>query len=216
MSKKKLHLGIDSSLSLCSITVFTDKKIIWHKEKKCDFGHEKYLPVLLQKLVRELRCTPDQFISVYLNNGPARYTCIRSCHALVKGYFLFHDVRYQSCNIYQHFLLGEKQIMPQARIACALDTNRRDIAIQEITSKGKLKGSMKTFKLEPTLIEHLRSFDLIIGNSKKKIRDRFPEDAKNVPFSRNQKVSSEFFKNAKASLKTTKTIPRIIYPYSPV
>ena len=52
---KNLELGIDSSLSYCSITLFKNKKIFWDDFKKNDFGHEQNLSVMLQKMLNETR-----------------------------------------------------------------------------------------------------------------------------------------------------------------
>ena len=48
-------MGIDSSLSYCSITLFKNKKILWDKVRKCDYGHEKVLSKLLEKLLQETK-----------------------------------------------------------------------------------------------------------------------------------------------------------------
>ena len=45
---KNFEIGIDSSLSYCSITLFKNEKIIWDKTVKSEYGHEKILSELLQ------------------------------------------------------------------------------------------------------------------------------------------------------------------------
>ena len=50
---KNFEIGIDSSLSYCSITLFKNEKIIWDKTVKSEFGHEKILSKLLADLVKK-------------------------------------------------------------------------------------------------------------------------------------------------------------------
>ena len=93
MSKqlKNLELGIDSSLSYCSITLFKNKKIFWDRFKKNDFGHEKNLSLMLQKMLIETQITPKNIGYLHLNNGPARFTAIRNCHAVSYTHLRAHE-----------------------------------------------------------------------------------------------------------------------------
>ena len=111
MSKqlKNLELGIDSSLSYCSITLFKNKKIFWDRFQKNDFGHEKNLSLMLQKMLIEMQITPKNISFLHLNNGPARFTAIRNCHALMKGFFFGHKVKIFSYKIFEHYFLGINQ-----------------------------------------------------------------------------------------------------------
>ena len=52
---KNFDIGIDSSLSYCSITLFKNEKIIWDKTVKSEFGHEKILSKLLADLVKKTK-----------------------------------------------------------------------------------------------------------------------------------------------------------------
>ena len=121
MSKqlKNLELGIDSSLSYCSITLFKNKKIIWDRFHKNDFGHEKNLSLMLQKMLIEMQITPENISFLHLNNGPARFTAIRNCHALMKGFFFGRKVQIFSYKIFEHYFLGINQSF-QKNILCGL------------------------------------------------------------------------------------------------
>ena len=101
-----LEMGIDSSLSYCSITLFKKKKIIWDQCKKCEYGHERVLSILLNKLVREMRINPVNIGYLHINKGPARFTAVRNCHALTKGFFFSHKIKIYSYSIFEHFYLG--------------------------------------------------------------------------------------------------------------
>ena len=214
-SIKNLNIAIDSSLSYCSITIFKDEKIIWNKEKKCNFGHEKYLSILLDKMAKELKVTPKNFSSLYLNYGPARFTCIRSCHSLMKGYFIHHPIKIYAYTIFEHFYLGLKKNHPGS-IGCIIDTNRRDIGLQAMNSKGKAIGNFQTVQINEDLINKLDDYDVIMGNGINKIKDMdgFLSIQKKClyPFS----LKSKFLMKNHYTKKPLKNIPRIIYPYSPI
>ena len=149
---KNLELGIDSSLSYCSLTLFKNKKILWDRFQKNNFGHEKNLSLMLQKMLSETQITPKNISFLHINNGPARFTAIRNCHALMKGFFFSHTVKIISYKIFEHYFLGINQPL-QKNILCIIDTNRRDLAIQKINPDGKLIGKTKTYLIDDQLIE---------------------------------------------------------------
>ena len=98
-----LEIGIDSSLSYCSITLFKKKKIIWNKGKQCEFGHEKALSKLLHQMATQTHIVPENINYLHINKGPARFTAIRNCHALVKGYFIY---RMDKTNLISYFIMA--------------------------------------------------------------------------------------------------------------
>ena len=90
---------------------------------------------MLQKMLIEMQITPKNISFLHLNNGPARFTAIRNCHALMKGFFFGHKVQIFSYKIFEHYFLGINQSF-QKNILCIIDTNRRDLAIQKISPQG--------------------------------------------------------------------------------
>ena len=215
INEKNLSMAIDSSLSYCSITIFKDEKIIWNKEKKCNFGHEKYLSILLDKMTKELGLLPRNFSSLYLNYGPARFTCIRSCHALMKGYFIQHSVNIYAFTIFEHFYLGLKNNQSNS-IGCIIDTNRRDLGLQALNNKGKIIDDFHTLIIDNDLIKKLNRFDTIIGNGISKIKDL--ENFLTIKHKCLKPISlkSKYLMKSHYNKKPLKSIPKIIYPYSPI
>ncbi|MAV82916.1 MAG: hypothetical protein CMI90_05595 [Pelagibacteraceae bacterium] len=214
--RKNLSLGIDSSLSYCSITVFKNEKIIWNSEKKCDFGHEKYLSKMLAKMTKDLSINSYDFDSLYLNFGPARFTCIRGCHALMKGYFINNPIKIYAYSIFEHYFLGISKLSFN-RLACIVDTNRRDLGVQIINQKGELIGSLTTYNIDDNLINELNKNDFIIGNGINRLNhiDSFKKISKKCK--KPIQLKSKYFINYKFfSKKPQKTIPLIEYPYSPI
>lgn len=215
VNKKNLSMAIDSSLSYCSITIFNNEKIIWNKEKKCNFGHEKYLALLLDKMVNELKVSPKNFDSLYLNYGPARFTCIRSCHALIKGFFIHQPINIYAFTIFEHFFLGLKNKHFQTLI-CILDTNRRDVGIQIMNNQGQIIGNFETLAIDENLIKKLNEHDFIIGNGIEKIKElKDFSEIKNKCLQPMQ-LKSKYLVNNFYKKKPLKKIPKIIYPYSPI
>ncbi len=217
MSKqlKNLELGIDSSLSYCSITLFKNKKIFWDRFKKNDFGHEKNLSLMLQKMLIETQITPKNISFLHLNNGPARFTAIRNCHALMKGFFFGHKVQIVSYKIFEHYFLGVNQSF-QKNILCIIDTNRRDLAIQKLSPHGKLIGKIKTYSIDNQLIELLSGDYVLMGNGIEKLKK-----IKGYSFIKKKlmgpiELKSNYFINNVYQKKQQGKFPRIIYPYSPV
>ena len=217
MSKqlKNLELGIDSSLSYCSITLFKNKKIFWDRFQKNDFGHEKNLSLMLQKMLIEMQITPKNISFLHLNNGPARFTAIRNCHALMKGFFFSHKVQILSYKIFEHYFLGMNQSF-QKNILCIIDTNRRDLAIQKLSPQGKLIGKIKTYLIDNQLIDLLSGDYVLMGNGIEKLKK-----IKDYSFIKKKlmgpiELKSNYFINNVYQKKSQGKFPRIIYPYSPV
>ncbi|MFL2514541.1 MAG: hypothetical protein ACJ0RK_04245 [Alphaproteobacteria bacterium] len=214
MSKQlnNLELGIDSSLSYCSITLFKNKKIFWDGFKKNDFGHEKNLSLMLQKMLTETQITPKNISFLHLNNGPARFTAIRNCHALMKGFFFGHQVQILSYKIFEHYFLGIKQSY-QKNILCIIDTNRRDLAIQKLNPQGKLIGKIKTYLIDDQLVKLLSGDYVLMGNGIEKLKDySFIKKKLMGPI----ELKSNYFVNNVYLKKPQGKFPKIIYPYSPV
>jgi tRNA A37 threonylcarbamoyladenosine modification protein TsaB len=67
---KNLELGIDSSLSYCSLTLFKNKKILWDRFQKNNFGHEKNLSLMLQKMLSETQITPKNISLFFVSSTP--------------------------------------------------------------------------------------------------------------------------------------------------
>ena len=214
MSKQlnNLELGIDSSLSYCSITLFKNKKIFWDGFKKNDFGHEKNLSLMLQKMLTKTQITPKNISFLHLNNGPARFTAIRNCHALMKGFFFGHQVQILSFKIFEHYFLGIKQSY-QKNILCIIDTNRRDLAIQKLNPQGKLIGKTKTYLIDDQLVKLLSGDYVLMGNGIEKLKDySFIKKKLMGPI----ELKSNYFVNNVFLKKPQGKFPKIIYPYSPV
>jgi tRNA A37 threonylcarbamoyladenosine modification protein TsaB len=212
---KNLELGIDSSLSYCSLTLFKNKKILWDRFQKNDFGHEKNLSLMLQKMLSETQITPNNISFLHINNGPARFTAIRNCHALMKGFFFSHTVKIISYKIFEHYFLGINQPL-QKNILCIIDTNRRDLAIQKINPDGKLIGKTKTYLIDDQLIELLKDSYALMGNGIEKLKK-----IKEYSFIKKKiigpiELKSNFFVKNSYLKKPQLKFPKIIYPYSPV
>jgi|TARA_B100000085_G_C18524693_1_gene505249 tRNA A37 threonylcarbamoyladenosine modification protein TsaB len=210
-----LEMGIDSSLSYCSITLFKKKKIIWNKGQSCEFGHEKVLSNLLRQMVKQTHVLPENISFLHLNKGPARFTAIRNCHALAKGYFINHSVKIFSYSIFEHFFLGLSRKVKKD-ILCIVDTNRRDLAIQKINPNGKLIGKTRTMLIDNDLVHLLKDDYLLIGNGVNKLSKK-----KEFKFIKNRvigpvKLESNYFINRIFDKKGNNRFPKIIYPYSPI
>jgi len=210
-----LEMGIDSSLSYCSLTVFKNQKILWNKSVKADFGHEQKLAKLLQVCVQELKISPKNIAFLHLNHGPARFTAIRNCHALVKGFFLNHPTKILNYNIFEHYFLGINK-EPSKKIICILDTNRRDLAIQQINQKGKLIGKTVTYKIDESLKLLLQKDVIIMGNGVLKLKTmpefKFLKSKECGPIH----LKSDFFVQKFYDKKPKLNISKIIYPYAPI
>jgi tRNA A37 threonylcarbamoyladenosine modification protein TsaB len=212
---KNLELGIDSSLSYCSLTLFKNKKILWDRFQKNNFGHEKNLSLMLQKMLSETQITPKNISFLHINNGPARFTAIRNCHALMKGFFFSHTIKIISYKIFEHYFLGINQPL-QKNILCIIDTNRRDLAIQKINPDGKLIGKTKTYLIDDQLIELLKDSYALMGNGIEKLKK-----IKEYSFIKKKiigpiELKSNFFVKNSYLKKPQLKFPKIIYPYSPV
>ena len=210
-----LEIGIDSSLSYCSITLFKNKKILWNKIKKCEYGHEKVLSKLLEKMVRDTKVQPKNIENLHLNQGPARFTAIRNCHALMKGFFFNHKVKILSYSIFEHYFLGVSEKISK-NLICVIDTNRRDLAIQEINNKGKHVGKTSTYLINDDLLNLLIRDNFLIGNGLDKLKRisgfKFIKKKElKIP-----RLQSNFFVNDFYRKKLNYKFPKIIYPYSPV
>ena len=212
---KNLEIGIDSSLSYCSITLFKNKKILWDQAKKCQYGHEKILSKLLEKLINDTKIRPENIKNLHLNNGPARFTAIRNCHALMKGFFFDHKIRIFSYSIFEHYFLGIKKEMVK-NLICIIDTNRRDLAIQKINKKGKLVGNTKTYSINDDLLSLLEMDNLLFGNGLKKLREHPDFNSIRKKELKVSRLQSNFFVNNFYKKKASYTFPKISYLYSPV
>ncbi len=212
---KNFEIGIDSSLSYCSITLFKNEKIIWDKTVKSEFGHEKVLSKLLAELVKKTKIKAEYIKKLHLNKGPARFTAIRNCHALMKGFFINHKVEIVSYSIFEHFFLGLKK-RPSKNVLCLVDTNRRDLAIQKIDKSGKLVGKTRTLKIDSDLIDLLSQDYYLIGNGIEKLKNisefKFIK-GKALSLTR---LESNYFVNKYYRRKSFYKFPKIIYPYSPI
>ena len=208
-------MGIDSSLSYCSLTVFKNQKILWNKSVKADFGHEQKLAKLLQDCIQKLKISPKNIAFLHLNHGPARFTAIRNCHALVKGFLLNHTTKILNYNIFEHYFLGMNK-EPSKQIICILDTNRRDLAIQQINKKGKLIGKTVTYKIDESLKSLLQKDVIIMGNGVLKLKSmpefKFLKTKECGPIH----LKSDFFVQKFYDKKPKQNISKIIYPYAPI
>ena len=212
---KNFEIGIDSSLSYCSITLFKNEKIIWDKTLKCEYGHEKILSKLLQNLVAETKIEASHIKKLHLNYGPARFTAIRNCHSLMKGFFINHKVEIVGYSIFEHFFLGIKKKLTK-NVLCVIDTNRKDLAVQEINTIGKLIGITKTLKIDSDLVSLFSQDYLLIGNGLEKLKN-----ISEFNFIKNKiifptKLKSNYFVNTSYKKNLNYKFPKIIYPYSPI
>ena len=214
-SKKDLSIAIDSSLSYCSITVFKNKKILWNKEKQCNYGHEKYLSLMLDKMVKELSVSYKSFGCLHLNYGPARFTCLRNCHSLMKGFFIQHSIKIYAYTIFEHYFLGTNNLLYK-KLGCLLDTNRRDIGFQVMNNKGRPIGNFKTLLIDRDLINYISSCDYIIGNGVKRIRDLENFEVISDKCKEPIELKSKYLVNDFFQKKPLKKLPKILYPYSPI
>lgn len=210
-----LEIGIDSSLSYCSITLFKKKKVIWDQFQKCDYGHEKILSVLLAKLVQDTKINPENIEYLHINRGPARFTAIRNCHALAKGYFFSHKIKIFTYSIFEHYYLGITKKVKK-NILCILDTNRRDLAVQKINSEGKLIGKTLTFPIDDSLINLLNKDYGLMGNGIEKLKKISDFKFINTKIFGPTKLYSSYFVKQFYKKKYSLKFPKIIYPYSPV
>ena len=217
MSKqlKNLELGIDSSLSYCSITLFKNKKILWDGFKKNDFGHEKNLSLMLQKMLADTQITSKNISFLHINNGPARFTAIRNCHALMKGFFFGHKVKIFSYKIFEHYFLGINKTFHK-NILCIIDTNRRDFAIQKLSPHGKLIGKTETYLINNQLIELLSGNYVLIGNGIEKLKQMKDYSFIKKKLTGPIELKSNYFMNNVYLKKPQIRFPKIIYPYSPI
>ena len=166
-------------------------------------------------MVNELKVSPKNFDSLYLNYGPARFTCIRSCHALIKGFFIHQPINIYAFTIFEHFFLGLKNKHFQS-LVCILDTNRRDVGIQIMNNQGQIIGNFETLAIDENLIKKLNEHDFIIGNGIEKIKElKDFSEIKNKCLQPMQ-LKSKYLVNNFYKKKPLKKIPKIIYPYSPI
>ena len=208
-------MGIDSSLSYCSITLFKNKKILWDQSKKCEYGHEKVLSLLLRKLLNDTKIQPKNIKYLHLNKGPARFTSIRNCHALMKGFFFDYKVQIFSYSIFEHYFLGVKE-KPVKNLICIIDTNRRDLAIQKINDKGKLIGKTTTYQISNDLLSLLSKDYLLIGNGVERLKKYSDFKFINKKTIGVTRLQSNFFVNSQYNKKSSYKFPKINYPYSPI
>ena len=170
---------------------------------------------MLQKLLIETQITSKNISFLHLNNGPARFTAIRNCHALMKGFFFGHKIQVISYKIFEHYFLGINQSF-QKDILCIIDTNRRDLAIQKLSPQGKLIGKTNTYLIDEQLIELLNSDYVLMGNGIEKLRKmkdyNFIKEKLLGPI----ELKSNYFLNNAYAKKPKCKFPKIIYPYSPV
>ena len=170
---------------------------------------------MLADLVKKTKIKAEYIKKLHLNKGPARFTAIRNCHSLMKGFFISHKVEIVSYSIFEHFFLGLKK-KPTKSILCLIDTNRRDLAIQKIDTSGKLVGKTKTLKINSDLIELLSQDYYLIGNGTEKLKDisefKFIK-SKTLSVT---KLKSNYFVNKYYKKESNYKFPKIIYPYSPI
>ena len=173
------------------------------------------LSKLLNQLITQTNILPENINFLHINKGPARFTAIRNCHALVKGYFINHSVNIISYSIFEHFFLGLTKNVDK-NILCILDTNRRDLAIQKISPLGKLIGKTRTLTINEKLKELLQGDYVLIGNGVNKLKKKkeFKFISKKIlgPL----RLESNYFTNKHYDKKLNKKLPKIIYPYSPI
>ena len=97
-----------------------------------------------------------------------------------------------------------------------MDTNRRDLGLQIMDSKGMSLGKFKTFQIDEYLIEVLDKSDLVIGNGINRISHlvgfkKIENKCKNPIQLKSKYLLNNFFRK-----KPLKKIPKILYPYSPI
>lgn len=170
---------------------------------------------MLQKMLFETQITRKNISFLHLNNGPARFTAIRNCHALMKGFFFGYKVQIISYKIFEQYFLGISQSF-QKNILCIIDTNRRDLAIQKLSPQGKLIGKTKTYLIDDQLIKLLSDDYILMGNGIEKLRKM-----KDYSFIKKKlmgpiELKSNYFINNAYLKKPKRKFPKIIYPYSPV
>ena len=97
-----------------------------------------------------------------------------------------------------------------------IDTNRKDLAIQQIDTSGKLIGKTKTLKIDSNLVDILSQNYFLIGNGLEKIKK-----ISEFSFIKNKiisptKLKSNYFIKKHYKKKSNYKFPKIIYPYSPI
>jgi hypothetical protein len=97
-----------------------------------------------------------------------------------------------------------------------LDTNRRDLALQEINPKGKLIGKTVTYNIDESLKSLLHKDVIIMGNGILKLKSmsefKFLKTKECGPIH----LKSDFFVKKFFDKKPKSNISKIIYPYAPI
>lgn len=78
-------LNIDTSYHICSVSVFSEGKLINYQEVQEKNSHASQLAPITNQLLKDLNIKANQLVAVAINKGPGSYTGLRIGTAFAKG-----------------------------------------------------------------------------------------------------------------------------------
>lgn len=78
-------LNIDTSSDICSVSVFSEGKLVKYQEIQEKNSHASQLAPITNQLLKDLNLKANQLVAVAINKGPGSYTGLRIGTAFAKG-----------------------------------------------------------------------------------------------------------------------------------
>ncbi|MGB0402731.1 MAG: tRNA (adenosine(37)-N6)-threonylcarbamoyltransferase complex dimerization subunit type 1 TsaB, partial [Salibacteraceae bacterium] len=88
----KYYLGIESSTTNCSVSLFNENELLASLETNSGYSHLEKLAVHTKTIIEEVGVTVDELSGIGIGVGPGSYTGLRIGVSFVKGLALSSDI----------------------------------------------------------------------------------------------------------------------------
>lgn len=118
-------LALESATKMCSVALFSEDKLIAHKEEKGNYSHAENMANFVQELLDENNLKPSDLNAVAVSKGPGSYTGLRIGVSLAKGLCYSLKIPLISIETLTGIAAKLKGEVPANSLICAMIDARR-------------------------------------------------------------------------------------------
>lgn len=169
-----LHLGIETSTSVCSVAIFDQSEIIVSQTENEDRSHSSLLTIMIDNALKGEGLKFADLDGVVVSDGPGSYTGLRIGASVAKAICFCHKIPLRTVGgllACAHRGLSESEDNHFV-VGCS-DARRDDVYIHIVDKKGSIVEGPEMWGIENDLIPYVenqpeRSF-VVVGEGRSKV-----------------------------------------------
>ncbi len=210
----KYILCIETATSLCSVSLFADRKLLSLRETTEPNAHSQYLSVFIQKILCEAGIGSNDLSAVAVSNGPGSYTGLRIGLSMAKGLCFGLNIPLvvvPTTEILARACVAESSGADNDLICAMIDARRMEVYHGIYTRQFQL-----LYPIEPHILTSDSYHDILTENRVHFVGDGVPKASKviqnpNALFHPQIKISSRYIIEAAIIKLTNNETSNIAY-----